>query len=958
MRNQKHTLIISLTAAAMVVALVAGVLYFSSHRKGAVAPPESTSAANAHPAGHSHSRGVAFSARSSSKYASARSHLSPHTAGKISVIPATIPQSALAKVKLPRGIAFAQIPWLNDPANPSPEFIVRAQLPWVSYAVAKLNIPQRRRKGRPSSKFVMALCRDRQGNIWIATEGSGIFRYNPAAPKDKRWTQFSKQNTQGQLANDNIYALACDNRGRIWAGELNHGISVYNGSRWQNYDIVQNPKRKVRAGPLGNHVFALKFDKYTDQMWACTDAGISIYQCSPSAGTVTRNPSPVAFAPGTWHYITQANGLPQNPDCVAFCADGTVYVGTQCDGIAVGTPDPAQSTNNIQQPTPSQKAAGSVGGGISNNDPAAGLPFSAPYTWRIVTGPWKMPLTAFGHGLPSNLINTISAAPNGELVAGTDGGIAFNKPASPAGRYRARSPQSWTFERGQDFPAKVLGLWHPPQHWQSPSPETLESLPMEDYTTAVAYSDQNNFNRRPLGRAGHSLHTPACLWLAHRARGIDVWQYSKAGKILKRLRIHEPQIGNYVTSLLPLPGRAMAVGTYGRGVSIITLPGAVDIWRDSEGGEVGFAVRDPLGAPAPTQSQIDALLLGIRDDGQSGQSAGTFVSLPDDWRTEGDWTGRYGRQFAELFAVCSPFSQVFTWDTKHMYRITPAMGLHHVARDLVRCWLQWRSSPSQRVLWDPIEGRRIEAEIDDHGETFSRPWQGPGLLILARLPAGISILSLYFFNCNGHHGSNRDRDYLVSLVPLPAGYQFGTSLSPNISPLSDLRGTARSRVVNFSGGVWKRFLVHGPARLAVRVAKNHSLNTILQGVFIDRVAGPHDSRSSAHDRSMRPLPWMGTVPYCAPSERALPATGRLRAIAAAWKRMRAAARFVATAPTAGLGEILVYRAAVAGGAPRWLLARWRWRIPLWTQSDRLTFTKTMGMAYSSLVARMTVTPWK
>ncbi len=134
MRNQKHTWIISLTAAAIAVALVAGVLYFCSQRKGAVAPPKSTSAANAHAASNPINRGVAFSARSSSKYAKARSHLSPHTAGKISAIPATIPQSALAKVKLPRGIAFAQIPWLNDPANPLPEYVALAQ-PWYEPAL-------------------------------------------------------------------------------------------------------------------------------------------------------------------------------------------------------------------------------------------------------------------------------------------------------------------------------------------------------------------------------------------------------------------------------------------------------------------------------------------------------------------------------------------------------------------------------------------------------------------------------------------------------------------------------------------------------------------------------------------------------------------------------------------------------------------------------------------------------
>ena len=42
--------------------------------------------------------------------------------------------------------------------------------------------------------------------------------------------------------------------------------------------------------------------------------------------------------------------------------------------------------------------------------------------------------------------------------------------------------------------------------------------------------------------------------------------------------------------------------------------------------------------------------------------------------------------------------------------------------------------------------------------------------------------------------------------------------------------------MNFWGGVWKRFLVYGPLKLAIRVSKNYSFNTILQGAFLDPLA--------------------------------------------------------------------------------------------------------------------------
>jgi hypothetical protein len=46
---------------------------------------------------------------------------------------------------------------------------------------------------------------------------------------------------------------------------------------------------------------------------------------------------------------------------------------------------------------------------------------------------------------------------------------------------------------------------------------------------------------------------------------------------------------------------------------------------------------------------------------------------------------------------------------------------------------------------------------------------------------------------------------------------------------------ARGRLCDFWGGVYKRFLVHGPAALTVQLNRNHSFNTILAGVMLDLV---------------------------------------------------------------------------------------------------------------------------
>jgi hypothetical protein len=94
-------------------------------------------------------------------------------------------------------------------------------------------------------------------------------------------------------------------------------------------------------------------------------------------------------------------------------------------------------------------------------------------------------------------------------------------------------------------------------------------------------------------------------------------------------------------------------------------------------------------------------------------------------------------------------------------------------------------------------------------------------------------LSLYFFNKDGHSQEARNRDYVVSTLPLAASHHFGKLFSLDTAPLARMHGTAQSRVVNFWGGVWKRYLVRGPMKLAIRVAKNCSFDTILQAAMLD-----------------------------------------------------------------------------------------------------------------------------
>jgi len=182
--------------------------------------------------------------------------------------------------------------------------------------------------------FIMSLCQDLQGRIYAGTEGDGLWSFDPSLPLADQWRHFTRANTGGPpepngaaidpgnfLGDDYIYALTCDKLGRIWAGTLNHGVSVYNGqsgtgvppvSGWKNYNILE--------GPLGERIFAITTSPVDDSVWMATSAGLARYSLKED----------------TWSYFTRTEGLSSDQaNTLAFTKDGTLFVGTQCDGICI-----------------------------------------------------------------------------------------------------------------------------------------------------------------------------------------------------------------------------------------------------------------------------------------------------------------------------------------------------------------------------------------------------------------------------------------------------------------------------------------------------------------------------------------------------------------------------------------------------------------------------------------------
>jgi len=106
--------------------------------------------------------------------------------------------------------------------------------------------------------------------------------------------------------------------------------------------------------------------------------------------------------------------------------------------------------------------------------------------------------------------------------------------------------------------------------------------------------------------------------------------------------------------------------------------------------------------------------------------------------------------------------------------------------------------------------------------------EGPDLWLDVKIPGGIHCLTLYFFNNDSYKGHwNKFRDYDVQLL----------NAGGNIDAARKSVPLARARVCDFYGGVYKQFIVNGPARYSVRIGRNRSYVTKLQGIFIDRLTG-------------------------------------------------------------------------------------------------------------------------
>jgi hypothetical protein len=306
-----------------------------------------------------------------------------------------------------------------------------------------------------------------------------------------------------------------------------------------------------------------------------------------------------------------------------------------------------------------------------------------------------------------------------------------------------------------------------------------------------------------------------------------------------------------------------------------------------------------------------------------------FAYFMEDWSTQGDWVGRYGRQANVLCAMASPYDHRLYWDLQ-TYKISGQLGPHIQNNDELRRWVHWVETSNPKCLYNPVAGTRREAEWDDHGEVYPLTFDGPDMWVRIELPQGIHQISLYFVNKDGH-------------VPICACRDFDISVYAG-ALIKGSNAIARTRVSNFWGGVYKSLIINGPGPIRIKLGRNYSLDTICSGIFIDRLTG-----TSTHFDDL-PMPWMGGVfykPLQVPENEQTrvwvlvsDAVDDAREI---WKYANLHPFFQGGKPI----QIQTYRTIVADStAPAPLLDRWRWKLKFWKPTDRRQFNNIMKQAYA------------
>lgn len=128
-------------------------------------------------------------------------------------------------------------------------------------------------QGGLPGNFIFAIAEDKHGDLWLATKGAGLARWNRASD-DFTVFKHSDKNPQS-IASDSLRTLIVDSQGRIWIGMLDSGVDVLDPGT----GVVAHLRHSSieRDSLIGDRVYSL-MEYPADEVWIGTETGIDRWQ--------------------------------------------------------------------------------------------------------------------------------------------------------------------------------------------------------------------------------------------------------------------------------------------------------------------------------------------------------------------------------------------------------------------------------------------------------------------------------------------------------------------------------------------------------------------------------------------------------------------------------------------------------------------------------------------------------
>ena len=153
------------------------------------------------------------------------------------------------------------------------------------------------------------IAQDRQGRMWFMTEGSGIFRFEPAANVWTHWT------TADGLSDNSVWSFVQDVDGTYWFGTNFGGVARFDetavpAEQWSSYQARG-------SGLSANSVRAIWEDRQDSSLWFATTSGLD------------------RFDRQHWYTVPNSKFGGRSTPIYALAAptDGQLWVGTQDAGL-------------------------------------------------------------------------------------------------------------------------------------------------------------------------------------------------------------------------------------------------------------------------------------------------------------------------------------------------------------------------------------------------------------------------------------------------------------------------------------------------------------------------------------------------------------------------------------------------------------------------------------------------